>query len=414
MTGMIDRVSQWMQSPIFWLCCWVALAIANEQLAHLITALGKLAADPWERLAKALEGLSGGVANASGGADRATDALAKATRDLLAEISGGLKAGASSLRVHLQDLLHGLEPDKAKRGWRIVGSLISLLALVAFVYADMAQGANNLSAFVPDAAIPEWLQSLVMPLLMASAGTAAILGLIIGDCIGMTHFTPHGESRWRWGILGISVVNLIVSVTCSSLIALKRVEFFATLSPARADLWNTLASYAQSFLIAPLLLTTVLLFWSWTGVIVVYGAVVGVLSLFLALNGYLVDVLRKLVEWGAVGSEVVLGILLAIVRFAISSLAVSLTVVFSAVRLFFQLLEALVSAILYPPLWVALVIGKAIELFRSLQARRSNASDLHDKAFPPGHPHIEQARRNLEVVRQEQASRATGEPESGT
>jgi len=163
------------------------------------------------------------------------------------------------------------QPENRYAGQQIIGALVGFLALLAFLYADAAQGAQTF-ALLFEGNIPPFLNSIIIPLITASAGSALILGLFIGDILGLTHlglFKKETPIVFRWVIF----VNLVVSLLISTTIAFARMR----LLDANGEGVPTFVNIAQSIVILPMLVTTFLLFRGISGVYVVLSFILSYL-----------------------------------------------------------------------------------------------------------------------------------------
>jgi hypothetical protein len=180
-------------------------------------------------------------------------------------------------------------------GQQIIGALIGFVALLAFLYADAAQGAQTYSLLF-DEDIPQFLNSIILPLVMASAGTAVILGLFIGDMLGLTHLGLFKQNTPRY-FLWIMCLNLIVSLTLSTIIALARRELL-DITATGARPW---INVAQSVVILPMLVTTFLLFRGISGIYVVLSFILAIFALPFGVFEFFVRVSADLVRLGVIG-----------------------------------------------------------------------------------------------------------------
>src|SRR5690606_17109730 len=152
-------------------------------------------------------------------------------------------------------------PENKYAGQQVIGALIGFLALLAFLYADAAQGAQTFKLMFSEGNIPPFLNDIILPLIMASAGSALILGVFIGDILGMTHlglFNKNAPKPFIWVI----IVNLVVSLLLSTFIALTRMQLLGTDS----EVVQMIVNIGQSIVILPMLVTTFLLFRGISGI----------------------------------------------------------------------------------------------------------------------------------------------------
>lgn len=182
------------------------------------------------------------------------------------------------------------------RTWRLIGAVISVVLLGAFVYADLVQGVNNFSLLYPAevASLPDWTKNIVVSLVMSSVGTALALGFIMADARGITHFLPWRGIVWGQGreenaeewirrrvfrtAMGAFVLTLILLMVMALPRAMGVAAVGFTAEVERGILYA--AAVAHVLIIVPMLITTAMLFWGIIGVVMAYGAGVGILQLF--------------------------------------------------------------------------------------------------------------------------------------
>src|SRR5690606_37370408 len=163
--------------------------------------------------------------------------------------------------------------DEDLRVWHMVGAVIYGLLLAMFVYADLSVGANNFSSVFPEGEIPEALRGLVLPLLAASAGTAIALGIVLADVLERTHFAPwHAGREVRIGLFLYCALLALTTVVLAILFGLTRLKGVEglDLSPSLVAWIDWYAAISQVAIIAPMLLTTVLLWWGAAALAVAY------------------------------------------------------------------------------------------------------------------------------------------------
>lgn len=166
---------------------------------------------------------------------------------------------------------------------RVVGSLIELFFLLLFIYTDLNQSANTLAFLIP-ISVPPFLTNLAIPLFISTAGTF-VLGLMMGDLLGLTNLTSWADLREkRQPFLTIIFVTIIINLILSALLAIRRLSVIQNISPSIL----AITSLADSLFIIPSLITTSLLFNGIQGLLVILAFPIFVLRLP-------VIVLRKIV-----------------------------------------------------------------------------------------------------------------------
>lgn len=194
-------------------------------------------------------------------------------------------------------------PENKYAGQKIVGALIEFIALLAFLYADASQAAQTYSVIFSTAKIPAFLNSIVVPLIIASAGTAFILGIFIGDTLRLTHFGNWGDLKGlsRNIFLGVAIGNLLLTIVLSAMIALYRSDVLTQQSEAI----KTAAVYAQSLVIVPMLITTTLLLRGAFGIFVILSILLWMLALPFAIIEFFLILLGKLIGLGVISLDFV-------------------------------------------------------------------------------------------------------------
>lgn len=199
-------------------------------------------------------------------------------------------------------------PENKNAGQKVVGALIEFIALLAFLYADASQSAQTYSVLFPTSTIPDWLNNIVVPLIVASAGTAFILGIFIGDALHLTHFGNWGSLKGtsRKIFLTVTISNLLITILLSALVALDRSDILGV----KNETVRTVAIYAQSFVIVPMLITTALLLRGAFGIFVLLAIFLWLLAIPFAIFEFFVKLFGKFVDLGIVSVDFVFSKLL--------------------------------------------------------------------------------------------------------
>lgn len=226
-------------------------------------------------------------------------------------------------------------------GQQIIGALIGFVALLAFLYADAAQGAQTLSFLYPSGVIPDFLSNITIPVILASAGSALILGIFIGDILGLTHFGLFTKNTPRY-FLWIISINLVFSILLSVIIALNRIGLTGT-----DNLLTSATNIAQSIVILPMLITTTtLLFRGLYGVYVVLAAILSLLSIPFAIFELSIRVLSDLLRLGTIGGNFIVTRTVWLILGTLELVFLILDLVFNG---FFAALTYLLVAIFFLP-----------------------------------------------------------------
>ena len=191
-------------------------------------------------------------------------------KTVLEKILTDIQTGESGITNLLMKLLSPFRVYKQKEstvsinGQRVVGSLVELVFLLLFLYTDLNQSANTL-AYVLGTPVPPFLTDLVLPLIISTAGTSMVLGLIMSDLLEITNVTSWVDLREkRSKFLPTIVATLILSMALSGLLSLNRLGLTQNSLP----IISVIASLADSFFIIPSLITTAFLFNGIQGILV--------------------------------------------------------------------------------------------------------------------------------------------------
>jgi hypothetical protein len=236
-----------------------------------------------------------------------------------------------SQAANVGSLLHGhifltinviAGPKRKYRIWRLLGSVITGLALCSFIYADINQIVFNLAP--KDPALADWADSMGLgnrgiSTLIASIGASFTLALIFIDCVGITHFIPwegvkpkRGGTKRKTSIrtwaqiisfvffLFNLVIALLVATTQLQNTILKSQIYLPEQMLKTLYFWLEIASltahFAQILVLIPMLVTTFLLFWGITSLVLIYALLVTMLWLIVSLAILLFETICNLLE----------------------------------------------------------------------------------------------------------------------
>ncbi|KAF0209728.1 MAG: hypothetical protein FD178_3763, partial [Ignavibacteria bacterium] len=211
-------------------------------------------------------------------------------RTALEKFLTDIQSGENSITNLLMKLMSPFKVYRQKESTvsinrqRVTGSLVELVFLLLFLYTDLNQSANTF-AYVFGTPVPPFLTNLLIPLVISSAGTSMVLGLIMGDLLGITNLTSWADLREsRKPFLPIILGTLILSVVLSALLSLNRLGIMQNSLP----FISLISSLADSFFIIPTLITTSFLFNGIQGILVL-------LALPILLLRLPVTIFRKIV-----------------------------------------------------------------------------------------------------------------------
>ncbi len=192
-------------------------------------------------------------------------------------------------------------PENKYAGQKVIGALLEFVALSAFLYADSAQAAQTFSLFYPGQQIPDLLNNIVVPLIVASAGTAFILGIFIGDVLQLTHFGSWGKlnDKQRKTFLRVVISNLVFSITLAGVVAFYKTDILGV----ENETVRTIAIYAQNLIIVPMLITTTLLLRGAFGLFVIVSIALWLLAIPFATLNFFTSLLGRFIDLGVVSVD---------------------------------------------------------------------------------------------------------------
>jgi hypothetical protein len=331
---------------------WLLIAILGEPLQELLRSLNRLLAGLFgsiaEGLGSAIVALRGAIAPLQGYAR----GFWAGVELLLERIVAALSSATEALQRHAEQALNVLPASSRPRGLQVFGYLLYLAAFAAFAFADVAQATNSRSVMYVSLEVPAFLQDLTIPLLIASGGTAIMLGTILGDFLAKTEIVPWLTlPRWARGItLALAMATFAFTLILMLLIALVRVPELVRglLSPAVAQQLHVFAAFADSLVIIPLLITTLMLFWGMFGLVVVYFVVVGAFSLLLRLLTFLLGLLESAAPLLGSASAALVNIIFSLLCVALSALAWLFRTICIVLDHCFDLLARALDLLVYP------------------------------------------------------------------
>jgi len=244
------------------------------------------------------------------------------------------------------------QPENRYAGQQIIGALVGFLALLAFLYADAAQGAQTF-ALLFEGNIPPFLNSIIILLITASAGSALILGLFIGDILGLTHlglFKKETPIVFRWVIFE----NLVVSLLISTTIAFARMR----LLDANGEGVPTFVNIAQSIVILPMLVTTFLLFRGISGVYVVLSFILSLFAIPFGIVEFFIRILADLFRVGIIGGTY---LITRIIWLTLGSLEIVLSLLELAIKGSFAVLTFFFAGVFFIPHLIFRIVLRVIK-----------------------------------------------------
>jgi hypothetical protein len=313
---------------VFVLIAWTILAVVG---ALLDQALKEVRGAVRSGFSDVVQGLGTVVDRAGEGSNVAQRQNAEVwgiIKKILSSIAAGLDSAVFTLGSHCAGLKSVLG-DEQHRAVRVIGAIVYLFALAFFGYADLAQGANAFSGWLKDIqiAVPPVLQNLMVPILVASTGSAVMLGIVILDFFDGSHFAPWDRlSGWpRKALLSVTVTTAISALSLSLILALPRFYVTASIDPTASDALHNWTSAAQTAILGPMLITTGLVaWWGLSGGLIVLGVTIatGLLLLFRATS-FITKLTVGILDFGEEGAGIVLELLFMLLEAVLSLLVLA-------------------------------------------------------------------------------------------
>jgi len=328
--------------PIGGLIVWLILALVRKPLARGLTNVDKGIGEFFKHLIALVEAGDRGSVGKSPAAHAVNAEVWRVVESIVGKIADALAAAARTLRLHCAGIRDRFGPA-AIRPWRIVGATAYMVAGVFFLYADFAQGANSAQGWDETIEVPIILQNLLMPILVASGGSAAMLGLIIGDFLGLSDFAPWNDLKGtkRTAIIRLTVACFVVAVLLSFIFGMTRFYLSTELSKSLDAYLRGAASFAQVAIFAPMLVTTFLIWWrGLAGFLLVWIVIVGSIWLSLAVLQFCLELLMKAMSLGDKGFGIVLTVLLTLLHVFLSVTLASFNLIQTAVRVVLVIMDS--------------------------------------------------------------------------
>ena len=266
-----------------------------------------------------------------------------------------MNSWAEPIRENVKKLINTVAPED-KRIWRVFGALLQMILFGLFIYADAIQGANNLSTLFPNLHIPDPLKDITFSILIASVGVCVALGVILADIFGLTNFAPVDKIQGIWKAIYISIViiTLITAISLSTTLALSRVpSIVQSLDAGAKQSLISNASYAQSLVILPLLVTTAFLYWGTVGVLILLCGFLLLMSFGLRVIGFFLGFLKNAVDWSLISTDYLYGLFFGFVNLAIRVLYGLFFLLNAIISALILVAQALLGVIIGPPILIS-------------------------------------------------------------
>lgn len=345
---------------------WILAGVARKPLVRLIEEIWRVFSATLELTISGLNRAENSIKSLNPTTQEINERLWRILLDLLSDISAGFDKVTESLKSHIQYLLNLIEPNEEKRGMRIVGSSIQFLLLLLFIYTDITLGYNNFAILFPEVIIPEAFLNLALPLFISSFGIAFALGMILFDLIGVTSFSNWDglTERTKKILTSLVTVTLIFALILSTLFSLSRILTVSSLTQAAYEQIKLLATYAQSIIVIPLLITTALLFQGFRGILNIWLLTVASTMFSIQILGFVVRLLKTAFSLIGFIAGIVVTLVFSLFTFIVLAVLVTLNILFKILLAIIEgvirILVALLDVIVFPITAIMDYISRAL------------------------------------------------------
>lgn len=368
----MSTIEELLKNPVVWFV-WILMAITNNQLTELLAKISHFLSSPFQAGMTGSAELQEKARSATSSGKEYIKELRELVRDALGQFITEFNSLSDPIRENVSKLIDAIAPED-KRIWRIFGALLQMVLFGLFIYADAIQGANNLSTLFPNLVVPEPLRDITFSLLIASVGVVVALGIILADVFGLTHFAPVEKIQGVWKIVYVSIViiTLIIAIGLSTVLALSRVpSLVETLDPAIGENLISNASYAQSYVILPLLVTTAFLYWGAVGVLVLICGFLLFLTVGIKIASFFLGFLKKTIEFGIISSDYLYTLFFGFIELAIRILYGLLYLSSLVISSLMLVAQAVLGVIVGPPLLISKAFMSILNFLLSRFSRES-------------------------------------------
>ncbi|MCZ7547555.1 MAG: hypothetical protein M5U11_00150 [Anaerolineales bacterium] len=360
-----------LESPMFWSVVYFVLVISRDQVKSLLKAIGEMTGSLLS------EGKDAGKV-----VQKTNNQVFKTLERVLELGIDTLSNGIKALQAQIEHVCRQLSYEKGNLASRILGSLVSLIVMLTFLYADAALGLQAVQTLFSDITVPEMLRDIGMALIAASVGSIFALGMLFWDGLGFSDFTPvvrmkgFGKGIFIGSVLVITTMTLL----CVVLIALNRASLianlvdFASFSPAVQGEIHRWASLAQSLIVIPMLITTFMMLRGIYGLLVLYAATIGVVSLTFQFTRVLLKLLRQIVHNSGMDDSTASGILHVITNLLLMGLGWILGAVIAGAAALTEILQKLLDVITNPPVVIWNFVAPLMKQFLSRSTPTTSSS----------------------------------------
>ncbi len=342
-----------------WIFLSVIATVFLEGMWSFIQALKTLA----ERICSGLNAADQAVEQGTPRLQGDIQEVGHGVASFLQPVADGLVALLSALRSHWARVLASVAFEATSVHQRVMGALIYLMGIVAFLYADAALGFNTVAAITGKAGLPPprlpdflafltpLLRDITLPLVIAFVVNALILGVILAD---LHHHTDL--ARWPrtggmvWVYRGIATINFVCVVVLALMFMMGRfVELSPSITLQTAQLLDGWANFAMNAITVPAIITTFLLWPAVFALLVLWLIAVGLTIATLGLVRGIVVWAQRASPLFASGSAMVAGWLSWIVRGTLKLLVFSVQVATFIIDIPAKLIEWCIMVIAYLP-----------------------------------------------------------------
>lgn len=195
---------------------------------------------------------------------------------------------------HFRVIKRNISPDPEKTINKVFGNLLLLSLLIVFSIADIIQTFNTISGLYPDMVVPTFFRDLSVSVWVTSFGTIFVLGFALSDFLGLTNYGGWSDlaDKPKKVYSTLTVISFLFTIIILIVLGLERFQALSDLPDETVRIITLLANLAQTYLIIPLYLVTILVAHGISGLKVIYWICVGVLIVFFKLLSILTKALR--------------------------------------------------------------------------------------------------------------------------
>jgi hypothetical protein len=369
------------EKPTVWLLIYIVMVFGRAPIREMLKLIGGFA-----------ETIKGESHKVSPAVKDGNARLFKALKQMFDIVLEMLNSAVEVLDQAVLQVSKQFTSQREMLPSQILGAVFSFVLLLAFIYADAALAFQAIQTLFPGVIVPEMLRDIGVALVASSVATIAALGMMFWDAAGFTHLTPLSQLKGlaKGSFIGVVVLTSSFTLACTLLIALNRAPILAELvrlagfDPAVRGEIHRWASLAQSLVIAPVLVTTFMMFRGVFGLFVLYMVFLSAVSIFLKLTRMLVRMIKVLMVPG-VSDAFASGFLFAVSEIILMCLGWIIGIGLALAATTTQLLQLLLDVVTLPPVKV---LDWIIPIIKSLLIRPTRPNHEYKSPFADEIPEV--------------------------